>query len=62
MSDYRVIAKRSRKVTGQRFYVSIVAANGESIFTSEMYRNRDHAVKTAQDFAKLLKGSFVNVT
>ena len=61
-SEYRVVAKRSRKVTGQRFFVSIVAGNGEPLFRSEMYRDKDHAVETAQTFAKLLKGTFVNAT
>jgi uncharacterized protein YegP (UPF0339 family) len=62
VSDYRVYAKRSVKRLKQRFYVSIVASNGEKLFTSELYRDRDHAVKLGQAFAAQLDGNFVNLT
>ena len=61
-SVYRVVAKRSRKVTGQRFYVTIVAGNGETLFHSEMYRDHDHAIETAKAWAKICKGTFVDAT
>lgn len=67
MSDYRVYAKRSGKAHLRRgmrdkFYVTIVAANGEPLFTSEMLANGSYAVELGQRFAALLDGNFINAT
>lgn len=63
MSDFRVIAKRSGRLIRQKFYVTIVeAGNGKTLFTSEMYRDRDYAVELGQRFAAKLDGNFINVT
>lgn len=62
MSDYRIYAKRSAKRLRQKFYVTIVASNGEKLFTSELYRDKDHAVTLGQTFAARLDGNFVNAT
>jgi hypothetical protein len=62
VSDYRVYARRSVKRLKQRFYVTIVASNGEKLFTSELYRDKDHAVKLGQIFAARLDGNFINAT
>ena len=60
MSDYRVVAHRSEEELEQPFYVTIVAANGEVLFTSELYRGKDHAVGMGQKVAAALDGNFVN--
>ena len=57
-----MIAKRARKPLGQRFYVTVVAGNGETLLTSEMYRDRDYAVEKGKEYAKLFKGGFVDAT
>jgi hypothetical protein len=62
VSDYRVFAKRSSKLLKQRFYVTIVAANGRSLFKSEMYRDRNYTVELGQRIAAALDGNFVNLT
>lgn len=62
MSDFRVIAHRSGRLIRQKFYVTIVAANGETLFTSEQYRDRDYAVDLGQRFAAKLDGNFINAT
>lgn len=62
VSDYRVIAKKSPRRMRQRFYVLCVAANGETIWTSELYRDKDHAVKTAQEWAGYCDGNFIDAT
>lgn len=46
----------------QKFYVLIVAANGETLFTSEMLRDRSYAVELGQRFAAKLDGNFINAT
>jgi hypothetical protein len=61
--DYRVIANRSAvPMLKQKFYVTIVAVNGETLFTSERYRDKDHAVEMGRTWAKLCDGVFVNAT
>jgi hypothetical protein len=62
VSDYRVLAKRSSKRLKQRFYVTIVAANGRALFKSEMYRDRNYAVELGQRIAASLDGNFINLT
>lgn len=62
VSDYKVYAKRSAKRLKQKFYVIIVASNGEKLFTSELYRDRSYAVELGQRFAAKLDGNFVNAT
>jgi hypothetical protein len=63
LSDFRVVAKRSRKIVGQRFFVSIVeAGNGKTLFTSEMLRDRSYAIELGQRFAGKLDGNFINLT
>lgn len=63
VSDYRVIAHRSSKpLLKQKFYVTIVAANGEPLFTSERYRDKDHAIELAQTWAGICDGNFVDET
>jgi hypothetical protein len=62
VSDFRVIAHRSGRVIRQKFYVTIVAANGETLFTSEQYRDRDYAVELGQEFAAKLDGNFIDAT
>lgn len=62
VSDYKVIAGRSKKKLKQRFFVTIVASNGEKLFTSEMFRDRSYAVELGQRFAAKLDGNFINAT
>jgi hypothetical protein len=49
-------------VIRQRFYVTIVAANGETLFTSEQYRDKSYAIELGQRFAAKLDGNFINAT
>jgi hypothetical protein len=64
MSDeYRVIANRSAvPMLKQKFYVTIVAVNGETLFTSERYRDKNYAVELGRTWAELCGGVFVNAT
>ena len=62
MSDYRVYAKKSPKKLKQRFYVVITASNGETLFTSEMLKDKDYAVTLGQRMSAALNGAFVNGT
>lgn len=62
MSDFRIIAQKSGRVIRQRYFVTIVSANGEKLFTSEMLRDRSYAVELGQRFAAKLDGNFVNAT
>jgi hypothetical protein len=63
MSDYKVLANRSSKpLLKQKFYVTIVAANGETLFTSERYRDKDYAVELAHTWAGYCDGNFIDAT
>lgn len=62
MSDFRIVAQRSGRMIRQKFYVTIVAANGETLFTSEQYRDKSHAIELGQRFAAKLDGNFINAT
>jgi hypothetical protein len=63
LSDFRVVAKRSKKFVKERFFVTIVeAGNGKTLFTSEMLRDRSYAVELGQRFAATLDGNFINLT
>jgi hypothetical protein len=62
VSDYRVIAHRSNKIVRQKFYVTIVGANGEPLFHSEMLRDKSYAVELGQKVAVKLGGDFINAT
>ena len=62
MSDFRIVAQRSGRMIRQKFYVTIVAANGETLFTSEQYRDKSYAIELGQRFAAKLDGNFINAT
>lgn len=62
MSDYRIVAKRSPRKIRQRFYVLCVAANGETIWRTETYRDKDHAVEVAHTWAGYCDGNFIDAT
>jgi hypothetical protein len=62
VSDYRVYAKRSTRKLRQRFYVVCVATNGEPEWRSEMYRDKDYAVKFAQKWTEMCDGVFIDAT
>lgn len=57
-----MIAHRSNRVIRQKFYVTIVGANGKTLFISEMLRNKDYAIALGQKFATKLDGNFINAT
>jgi uncharacterized protein YegP (UPF0339 family) len=62
VSDFRIVANRSGRLIRQKFYVTIVAANGETLFTSEQYRDKSYAIELGQRFAAKLDGNFINAT
>jgi uncharacterized protein YegP (UPF0339 family) len=62
VSDYRVIVKRSPAKLRQRFHVTIVAANGKTLFTSENLKNLGYARKLAEETAQALDGNLVDLT
>jgi hypothetical protein len=62
VSDYRVIVKRSPAKLRQRFHVTIVAANGKTLFTSENYRNKAHAMDLAERMAGVMDGNLIDLT
>lgn len=62
MSDYRIYAKRSPKRLRQRFYVVCTASNGEPIWRTELFRDKDHATKTAQEWAGFCDGNYIDAT
>ena len=62
MSAYKVIAERSGRIIKQKFYVRIVASNGETLFHSEMYKNKDYAKALAQTWAGYCDGNFIDAT
>ena len=62
MSDYRIVVQRSDKVLRQRFYVVCLAANGESEWHSEMYRDKDYAIEFGQKWAAITDGNLIDET
>lgn len=64
MSDFRVYVKRSDApgAKEQPFYVTLVAANGETLMTSERYVNRLHAVSLAEDMAARYDANLIDET
>ena len=62
VSDYRIVVHRSDKVVRQRFYVTIIAANGEPLWTSEMFRDKDYAIEFANRWAAITDGNMIDET
>ena len=62
MSDYRIVVQRTGRIIRQKFYVTAVAANGETIWTTELYRDKDHALEVAQTWAGYCDGNLINAT
>ena len=62
MADYKVIAQRSGRIIKQKFYVVCVASNGEQIWRTEMYRNKDYAKELARTWAGYCEGDFIDAT
>lgn len=64
MSDYRIVVQRSEDPDAQEqpFYVKIVAANGETLFTSERYANRLYAVGLGESFTAMTDGILIDET
>ena len=62
MSDWRVVVQRSKRLIGQRFWISIAAANGQTLFHSEMLKNQVYARQLAQRITEALDGNYIDLT
>ena len=62
MSDYRIIVKRSPRRIRQKFWVVCTAVNGETIWRTETYRDKDHAIATGHEWAGYCDGNFIDAT
>lgn len=62
LSDYRIVVNRSAKIVRQRFWVSIVAANGKTLFHSEQYKSQNYAREIAHQIAAALDGNYIDLT
>jgi hypothetical protein len=62
VSDYRIVVKRSPRRIRQKFYVVCVAANGETEWHSELYRDKDYAVSFGEKWAAITDGNLINST
>lgn len=62
MSDYRLVVNRSKRLIGQRFWVTIIAANGQTLFHSEQYKSQNYARELAHQFAELVDGNYIDLT
>lgn len=51
ISEVRVRSRKTRVLTRQRWWVEVVARNGEILLWSEKYANRGHAISLATEIA-----------
>lgn len=62
VSDYRVIVHRSARPIRQKFWVTIVAANGQTLFHSEQLKSLEYAKTLAHQTTEALDGNFIDLT